>query len=171
MLRTILFAAAFCLTSTGDALAQAPQQPGPEHDKLKEVVGEWDTEMVFGDQKSKGTTVYRSICDGMWIESDFQGNVAGQKFQGRGLDGYDLTRKKYVGTWVDSMSSAPMHFEGNYEGKVLVMTGESIGPDGKPQKFKTTTEDKDKDHFTFKMFMVANGQEQLAFTINYTRRK
>ena len=40
------------------------------------------------------------------------------------------------------------------------------------QKFKNVTTTKDKDHFTFKMFMVpAEGEDQLAFTIEYSRRK
>ncbi len=52
------------------------------------------------------------------------------------------------------------------------MTGECTGPDGLPQKFKNTTETKDKDHFTLKMYMVQpDGKEELAFTIEYTRRK
>ena len=83
-------------------------------------------------------------------------------------------KKKYVGVWVDSLESAPINFEGDYDpkSKLLVMTGESLGPDGKPQKFKNTTEKKDKDHFVFRMYMLQpDGEEQLAFTVEYTRRK
>ena len=67
-----------------------------------------------------------------------------------------------------------MFMEGDYDqkSKKLVMTGESKDPNGKPQKFKTMTEFKDKDHFTFHMYMVEpEGKENLAFTIEYTRRK
>lgn len=172
MLRAVIYGVAVSMGLAGISFAQEPQKPGPEHAKLKEMVGEWDAVMVMGDQQSKCTAVYKSICGGMWIESDFEGSIVDQKFQGHGLDGYDIARKKYVGVWFDSMSSAPLHFEGNYEGKLLVMTGESLGPDGKPQKFKNTTETKDKDHFTFKMYMIQpDGKDQLAFTINYTRKK
>ncbi|MDP1796848.1 MAG: DUF1579 domain-containing protein [Planctomycetaceae bacterium] len=174
MLRTAILGTAMGLSLIGAAWAQEFPKPGPEHDKLKELVGEWDAVMTMGDQKSKATATYRSICHGMWVESDFHGAIGDQKFQGHGLDGYDLKKKKYVGVWVDSFESGPMHFEGDYDpqSKLLVMTGESLGPDGKPQKFKNTTENKDKDHFTFKMYMVLpGGQEQLAFTIDYTRRK
>lgn len=171
MLRAVIIGAAVCMCLAGTVSAQEPQKPGPEHAKLKDMVGEWDAVMVVGDQQSKCTAVYKSICQGMWIASDFEGMIGPEKFQGHGLDGYDIARKKYVGVWFDSMSSAPLHFEGNYEGKLLVMTGESAGPDGKPQKFKNTTETTDKDHFTFKMYMIQDGKDQLAFTINYTRRK
>ena len=174
MLRKAILGLLVCLAGAGVALGQEFPKPGPEHDKLKELVGEWDAVMEMQGQKSKATATYKSICGGMWIESDFEGDLGGLKFQGHGLDGYDLKKKKYVGVWVDSLESAPMHFEGDYDpkSKLLVMTGESLGMDGKPQKFKTTTETKDKDHFTFKMYMVQpEGKEQLAFTIDYTRRK
>ena len=68
-----------------------------------------------------------------------------------------------------------MTMEGNFDAddKVLTMTGSSPGPDGKSQKFRTTTEMQGKDRMTFKMFMIAaqDGKEELAFTIEYTRRK
>lgn len=162
------------LSLTGLSLSQEFPKPGPEHEKLRELVGDWDAVMIMGDQKSKATVTYKSICGGMWVESDFQGTLGDLPFHGHGLDGYDLKRKKYVGVWVDSFESAPLHFEGNVDpkSKLLVMTGESLGPDGKLQKFKNTTDTKDKDHFTFKMYMVQpGGEDQLAFTIEYTRRK
>ena len=174
MLRPTLFAIAVFLTAAGWSFGQEFPQPGPEHKQLKELVGDWDAVMDMAGQKSKATAIYKTILGGMWIESDFQGKLGELPFQGRGLDGYDLTRKKYVGIWCDSVSSAPMHFEGNYEPgtKRLVMTGESLGPDGQPQKFKNVTETKDKDHFTFQMFMILpDGKDQLMFTIEYTRKK
>ncbi len=174
MLRHSVFGAVVCLASVGVLTAQEFERPGPEHARIKEFVGEWDAVMEMGGQKSKATATYKSICDGMWIESDFQGDLGGFTFKGRGLDGYNQKKKKYVGVWVDSTSSAPLHFEGDIDPKtkLMVMTGESLGPDGKPQKFKNTTEFKDKDHFSFKMYMVdPDGKDQLAFTIEYARRK
>jgi hypothetical protein len=56
--------------------------------------------------------------------------------------------------------------------KLMTMTGESLGPDGKPWKFKSTTETKDNDRFTFKTYVLwPNGTDQLVFTIEYTRRQ
>jgi hypothetical protein len=174
MLRKAVGGIVVVLVWAGLSQAQEFQKPGPEHEKLKEFEGSWDAVMDLGGQKSKATANYKSICGGMWIESDFQGDLGGFKFQGRGLDGYSQKKKKYVGVWVDSLESAPMLSEGDYDPKtgLLVMTGESLGPDGKPQKFKNTTETKDKDHFTFRMYMIQpDGKEQLAFSIEYTRRK
>lgn len=175
MLRRAILAAIVCLAGTGLTVAQDFQKPGPEHAKLREIEGKWNVVMEMGEQKTKGTSTFKSINGGMWLASDFDGDLGGGlKFQGHGLDGYDQQKKKYVSIWTDSMSSAPLHLEGDYDskGKQLVMTGDSTTPDGKPQKVKTTTESKDKDHFTFKMYMVdADGKDQLAFTIEYTRQK
>jgi hypothetical protein len=176
MLRTAIYGAIVTLSGCGVSLAQdfVPPKPGPEHARLKEFVGTWDAVFDMAGQKTKATATYKSICSGMWLASDFEGELAGMPFQGHGIDGYDAASKKYVGVWCDSMSGTPMNFTGTYDEKtkLVVMTGEHPGPDGKPQKFKNTTEHKDKDHFTFKMYMVQpDGAEQLAFTIEYTRRK
>ena len=170
----ILLAMAFCCFGA-TSFAQEPQTPGPEHAHLEKMVGTWDTVMEMGGQKSKGTATYKSICKGMWITSDFDSDLGGIPYQGHGVDGYDQMKKKYTGYWFDSMTSAPMSFEGNFDAdhKVLTMTGSSPGPDGKPQKFRTTTELQGPDRMTFKMFMAtaADGKENLAFSIEYTRQK
>jgi Protein of unknown function (DUF1579) len=174
MLRKSILAFIVCLADVGVSFAQDFPKPGPEHEKLKELVGNWDAVMDMAGQKSKATATYKSVCGGMWLASDFQGDFGGLKFEGRGLGGYDSQRKKYVGVWVDSLTGSPLSFEGDYDPKtkLMTMTGESLGPDGKPQKFKSTTETKDKDHFTFKMYMIQpDGTDQLAFTIEYTRHK
>jgi hypothetical protein len=174
MFRQAMLVAVVFLANGALSVAQEMEKPGPEHEKLKQFVGNWDAVMDMGGQKFKATSTYKSICGGMWLESDFKGDLGGMAFEGHGIDGYDLKSKKYVGIWVDSMSSTPLHMQGNHDPKtkLLVMTGESRNPDGTPQKFKTTTDIKDKDHFTFKMYMVEpGGEEQLTFTIEYTRRK
>ena len=174
MLRHAILGAVVCLAGAGLSVGQEFPKPGPEHEKLKEMEGTWDAVMEMGGQKSKCVAVYKPICGGMWMASDFEGDLGGLKFEGHGLDGYDLNKKKYVGVWVDSMSSAPLRMEGDYDpqSKLLVMTGESVDPAGNPQKFKTTTETKDDDHFTFTMYMIGpDGAERPAFTIEYARRK
>ena len=176
MLKHAALAVLFCLASSSFARAQNFPAPGAEHKRIAaELEGNWDAVRDMEGQKSNATASYKTVCGGMWIASDFQGELLGGiKFQGHGLDGYDQHKKKYVGIWIDSMSSAPMQLIGDYDAKTktLTMTGESAGLDGKMQKVKNTTVTKDKDHFTFKMYMIqSDGTEQLAFTIEYTRKK
>lgn len=162
------------LVFVASAFAQESPKPGPEHQKLKELEGTWDTVMKFGDTESKGTVVYKMEVGGLWLTSDFQGEFAGEKFSGKGLDSYDAGKKKYVSVWVDSMITSPLVTEGTYDkdGKVLTMTGEGPGPDGKPMKLKMTTEHKDKNSMLFTMFGPGpDGKEAAMFSITYKRRK
>ncbi len=154
--------------------AQESPKPGPEHRKLKELEGTWDAIMKFGDTESKGTVVYKMEVGGLWLTSDFQGDFAGEKFSGKGLDSYDPAKKKYVSVWVDSMITSPLITEGTYDkdGKVLTMTGEGPGPDGKPIKMKMVTEHKEKNTMLFTMFGPGeDGKEAAMFSITYKRRK
>ena len=151
-------------------------KPGPEHAELKKLEGTWDAVMKMAEapEPMPGVSIYKMECDGMWLASDFKMDVPGFKFTGKGLDGYDQNKKKYVGIWVDSMSSAPMVMEGTHDEatNTTTMTGEGPGHDGKLQKFKTVTKVADDDHMHFEMFMVGDdGKETSAFTIDYTRRK
>lgn len=173
MIRTILALSALLLSAAG-SLAQDFPKPGPEHALLAEAAGEWDAVMLMGGQKAQCKATYKAACNGMWVVSEFEGDLGGIPFKGHGIDGYDATKKKYTGIWVDSMSTAPLIMEGNFDaaGKVLTMSGTSVGPDGQPQKFRTTTEKSGNDKMTFKMYMgKPEGKEEHAFTVEYTRKK
>jgi Protein of unknown function (DUF1579) len=164
------------LTMTPFAAAQEAPKPGPEHERLKQLEGTWDVVMKVGDAaETKGKVTYKMELGGLWLVSDFQGEFSpGQKFTGKGLDGYDALKKQYVSVWVDSMSNSPIISQGDYDkqGKVLTMIGEGPGPDGKPLKYKMTTEHRDKDHLLFTMFGAgADGKEGPLFTIAYKRQK
>jgi Protein of unknown function (DUF1579) len=108
---------------------------------------------------------------GLWLTGTFEGEFAGMKFSGRGLDSYDAMKKKYIGIWVDSMSTSPMVSEGTYdkEKKTLTMTGEGPGPDGKPTKHTMVTEYKDDD--TMVMNMSMGDAKEPMFTITFKRKK
>jgi Protein of unknown function (DUF1579) len=152
------------------AWAQEPPKPGKQHDHFKRLVGTWDAET----QSGKGTMTYQMGLGGLWLIGDFDGEFGGMKFQGKGLDTYDLATKKYRSVWVDSFSTSPRTMEGNLDkdDKVMTMTGEGRGPDDKPARFKSITEIKDADTVNFSLFMVdMDGKEQPMVNITYKRKK
>jgi hypothetical protein len=159
------------------ATAQEPglPKPGPEHARLKALEGTWDAVTTMSDgKKSKGEMSYRMECGGLWLASDFKGELAGEKFHGKGFDGYDPAKKKYVAVWVDTMLTTPLFMEGTYDPATKAMThiGEGPGPDGKTSKMKCVTKTPDNDHQTFEMYMPGpDGKEMKMMTIEYTRRK
>jgi len=151
--------------------AQEGPKPGAEHEILKKMVGDWTLTMKFGGMESKGTVNYKMVLGGLWLEGNLESELMGMKFTGKGLDTYDAGKKKYVGIWVDSMSTGPMVLEGDYDKakKTLTMSGTGPGEDGKPQKYKSVSEMPDDDTINFTMY-VGDGKDP-AFTIVYKRKK
>ena len=157
------------------ALAQMPQ-PGPEHEMLKKDVGTWDAtvEMFMAPGApatvSKGTETV-SMMGGFWQLSEFRSEMMGQPFEGRGTAGYDPAKKKYVGTWVDTMTPGYYTSEGTYDAATKTLTGFMEGPDpsGQVTKTKETTEWKDADNRVFTMF--APDGKTVSMRISYKRRK
>lgn len=172
MKRFRLFCAALlaaCFVPTLDA--QAPATPGPEHAELKKMEGVWDATMKMAGMESKCKATFKSTLGDLWLASDFEGEVAGQKFTGKGFDTYDAGKKKYVSIWMDSMSTSPMVLEGTMDKatKTLTMTGEGPGHDGKPTKHKTVSTMPDENTMNFAMYM--GDTKEPMFTITYKRKK
>ena len=175
MTRACGLAIPLLLASLSIATAQEFPQPGPEHDVLKKTEGEWLALCKTSDgSESKGASVSKMECGGLWLATNFEGEFGGTKFQGKGLDSYDASKKKYVAIWVDSMTTSPMILEGTYDAKTktMTMTGEGKMPDGTMAKHRLVTKYTDKDHHTFEMFMtLPDGKETSMMTIEYTRKK
>jgi uncharacterized protein DUF1579 len=177
-MRTLVLCAAASMAAVG-ARAQGPPmpQPGPEHELLKKDVGTWDAtiEMLMPPgPPSKGTETSVMGPGGLWLISDFKSEMMGAPFQGHGVTGWDSSKKKYVGTWVDSMSSGISLSESTYDAAAKTATGslEGPGPDGQPMKMKAVTQYKDDDTRVFTMFMAGpDGKEAPTMRITYKRRK
>lgn len=153
--------------------AQEQPKPGKEHEKFKSMVGEWDATMKFGGMESKAKASYKLDFGGFYLVEDFEGDFGGMKFQGRGQMGYCPIKKKYFTIWIDSMSASPVMMAGNYDesGKTLTEEGEGPGQDGKMAKYKSVSTLVDNDTMEMKMFMVADGKDNEAFSITYKRKK
>ena len=90
------------------ARAQEPPKPGPEHEDLKKMEGNWDLTMKFGGMESKGTSMYKMELGGLWLISDLESDLVRVEVP-RARDWTPTTpaKKKYVGVWVDSMATTP----------------------------------------------------------------
>lgn len=174
-MKTVRLLTAVCVAGLAASAARAQEmpmpKPGPEHEQLKKLEGTWDCDVKSMGQDSKGTMVYKMDLGGLWLVGKFEGSFGGGKFEGRGLDSYDARKGKYVGVWVDSMGTLPMVSEGTYDKdkKTMTMAGEGPGMDGKVQKYKMVTEEKDPDTLLFTMYQ--GGEDQPVMTITYKRRK
>lgn len=164
----VALAVFFNLVTCG--VAQEPPKPGKEHASLKRLEGTWEGESEFG----KGTMQYKMGLGGLWLVSDFEGEFGGVKFLGKGLDTYDPVTGKYRSVWVDSFSTAPRVMEGamDKEGKILTLTGEGRGQEGKPAQYKSILEWVDGDTLKFTLLMVEKEGNGLPLVnISYKRKK
>jgi hypothetical protein len=122
------------------ASAQQPQQPpmpkpGPEHQMFKDDEGTWDAvvEIFVPGQpqpmSSKGVETNVVGCGGLCLITDFKGDMGGMTFHGHGTSTWDGAKKKYVGSWTDSMSTGLAVTEGTFDASKKTFTGTFEGPD------------------------------------------
>ena len=163
------------------ASAQGPIQPTEHHKLLHNDVGDWDAVVKIWMEGpdaepmvSKGGESNRLVAGGLWLVSDFHSQMGPMKFKGFAQIGYDINKKKYVGTWVDSMNSAITQMEGTYDAKTKTVTMESKGTDpatGKPMVSRNITRYIDKDHKVFEMHAPGpDGKFFKVMEISYTRK-
>jgi hypothetical protein len=161
--------------------AQAPPlpKPGPEHDVLKADVGTWDaTVEVTMDPSappmtSKGIEVNTLSCGGLCLITEFKGEMMGGAFLGHGIMTWDPARKKYVGSWTDSMSGGLAATEGTFDPVSKRFTGTMEGPDasGNITKSRSVVEYKDGGRVMSAYVPGPDGKEMQVLKITYTRRK
>jgi Protein of unknown function (DUF1579) len=110
---------------------------------FKRDVGTWEAEVKMytepnaAPQVSKGVETNFMLGD-HWLIGSFKGSIMGMDFQGSSQNGYDMKKKKFVSTWVDSMSPAATHTEGTWDEKTqtLTATGSTTDPSGVEMKIK-----------------------------------
>ncbi len=154
-------------------------KPGPEHEVLKQDVGTWDAtvEMMEPGKPpavSKGVETVSLIEGGLWTVTDFKSTMMGAPFHGHGTNGFDPAKKRYVFTWIDSMSTGLALGEATYDPGTKTMKGWMEGPDltGKTMKMNETTEWKDPDTRVFTMSVPGPGGKDVpTMRISYKRRK
>jgi len=114
--------------------------PTKEHEWFRQLEGSWAGEMdMLVDPmnptkapekplKSK-VTESTTLLGGFWALAAVKGEMMGQAFEGRGQYGYDAAKKKYIGTWIDSMMPHLWEYEGSLDPSGKVLTLEAMGPD------------------------------------------
>ena len=175
MLSLIALAAGAALYAFQD---QSPMPtPSAEHKVLERNIGTWDAalDMGPGAEPAKGAMVIERGPGGFTVVTHFNTDMGGMPFEGRGIDGYDPLKKKYVSVWVDSMAAAPMMMEGAWDEKAQTMTmfGEMLDmTTGKMAKHKLITKWTGNDQMDFTIFAPgADGKETASLKIKYTRKK
>jgi hypothetical protein len=156
--------------------------PTKEHEAMHRDAGVWDADCTFwmtpGGEPvhSKGVETIRSLGK-LWLVGDFEGEMGGAKFTGHSQTGYDPAKKKYVGTWIDTMSPFMNTMEGDYDVAKHTLTMNMTGVDpgtGKTVTSTAVTHYVDEDTKTFEIQGPDPSDETKTFKmmeIKYKRRK
>jgi hypothetical protein len=160
---------------------ETPQAPKPlkEHDWLKQFVGDWESEseaMIGPDQKMKCKgTMKAKMLGGFWMISETKGDMMGVTVDAIQTIGYDPEKKKYVGSWVDSMMNHMWKYEGSVDETGKILTLEAEGPSftqpGETAKYRDVYEFKGKDQIAVSSSVQTEDGEWTTFMTGTAKRK
>jgi hypothetical protein len=155
-------------------------EPGPAHKQLQRAVGKWNVIMKSWPAPgappvdSTGTAEGKSLLGDRYVQTTFSSTFMGKTFSGVGLSGYDNAKKKFVGTWIDSMSTGMMRSEGTSDpgGKVVTSQATSVDPvTGKESKMRIVQTWDGDDKFVEDFYEKKGSKEVKTMEITYTRAK
>lgn len=180
-------ASAACLLFVGIALAspvlaQGPPlpKPGPEHEVLKADVGTWDATVEMATapgqpaMSSKGIETNTLGCGGLCLITDFKGEIMpGVPFHGHGTATWDVVKKKYVGSWTDSMSQGLMIGESAWDPAKKELAGWMEGPDatGNVIRMRSVVSYSNGGRVMTGYGAGPDGKDMQMIKITYTRKK
>jgi hypothetical protein len=183
-MRAIIFVGwlPWALAASMAAAQEAPEFPQPqaEHEWLKQFVGEWETtaEASMGPGQPPMTcqgTMSSRMLGGFWMISESKIEVTGSPMTGVLTVGYDPQKKKYVGTWIDSMMNHLWRYEGALDETGKKLTLEAEGPNfmqaGKTARFRDAYEFKSADHIVTTASMEDEDGKWITFMTGEARRK
>jgi hypothetical protein len=159
----------------------AAATPGEAHKKLESFVGSFTVKTKMWMDPSKppeetgGTSENKWVLGGRFVEQRVEGTAMGQPFAGIGYTGYDNYKKKYIGSWTDSMGTMMMTSTGTADASGKKFTFWSTVDDvvmKKTVKVKSQATIVDNDHQTYEMWSPApDGKMFKSLEVQYTRKK
>lgn len=153
--------------------------PGEAHKVLDNSVGLWKVKATTFNpdgtpgMTSDGSSEIKWMMDGRFLHETFTGDFGGMPFHGTGVVGFDNIKQRYVGTWIDNMSTGVMTMEGKYDPKARTMSMESEMPNPMTWSYvdsKMVTTWIDDDHSVAKFYMPGpDGKNYMHMQLEYTR--
>ncbi len=136
------FVAFVALLGAAPVLAQASGPvPSLSPESAKAILameeGTWDADVTFPsgdaskpDAKAVGLQVNRLRSGGMWIINEF--SVKGTPYEGTGVWGFDRTKNRFSGIWVDNNDQQIRMDDGRWDPakKTIIWTANVAQPDG-----------------------------------------
>ena len=158
---------------------EAAGRPGPAHQALNDLVGDWKAEVKCWMQPgappevTQGTAQARWTLNHRFLEEDFHGQMMGRPFSGRTLMGFDNTRQTFNSVWVSDSQTSMFVSEGRGDGNYKTITQEgktSCAATGRKEvPMRTVLRVIDQNKHIFEMFDGTQGNAK-TMEITYTRK-
>src|SRR5262245_12866373 len=160
--------------------AEALSTPGPAHQALEPLVGDWNAEVKMWMTPdapptiTKGTAKNNWALKGRFVQQEFSGEVMGKPFRGISFLRYDHVRQKYRSVWIDDMSTTMVTSEGDADtgGKIITLGGDyACAMTGdKHKQTKQIFRFLSRDKHVFEMHDPTKGENSKEMEITYTRK-
>ena len=167
--------------------AKAPEQstkdavkPARDHAWLEQLVGEWGlTLKMYGqpDQppaESMGADTVRAVGE-HWVIAETMTTMMGAPYSGVMSLGYDQTKQRFHGAWIDSFGSGLWIYTGtlNEAGDTLTLETEGPSPQqaGKTIKYRQVIQITGKDNRTMNLSVETEGGQWMRIVTNEYSRK
>lgn len=163
------------------AAMEAAGKPGPNHEAIAQLAGEWQCAVKYQMDpsqpwaESQGSARAQMLYDGRYLHEEFTGDFAGAPFKGTAVLGYNNLSKQFQSVWIDNMSTQIEVATGTYDAatKTFTLAGQCDDPmTGKAKHTKEVTTINSADKHTSLFYEVGtDGKETKVMEIVYTRGK
>jgi len=151
-------------------------QPTAEHRMLKDHAGTWKIACKFFMEPGQppmevAATETIEMVGELWTLSKYSCDMMGVPFVGRATLGYEPHAKRFVSTWIDSMSPALFVLMGQQKGDTLHMEGEAWScMTNTVLKHRTTEKHINKNERLFEMFCTMPDGTEIRMMSNHYKR-
>jgi hypothetical protein len=155
-------------------------KPGPEHQKLQPLVGDWTFTLKLWTDPSqspaelKGTSERKWIMDGRFVQETVKGEFNGKSFEGLGLIGYHAGEKKFSTVRACGLCGTISHGYSTFDstGTKLTSTSEECCPvSGQKIKGRDEVIIESNDRVVTNIYKTIEGKEAKVMEIVYTRKQ
>jgi hypothetical protein len=154
--------------------------PGAPHKMLAKLAGTWTTRTRAWMEPDKppmegtGACEQKMLLDGRYLQQEYASEMMGSPFSGINLIGYDNHTRKYMSTWIDSMSTGIYYFEGTAgaDGRTITQESSYDDPVRGPMVWRSVTRIVDDNTLEYEMVLIPKGgKEEKMMEMTVTRKR
>jgi Protein of unknown function (DUF1579) len=154
-------------------------KPGPEHQKLQPLIGDWTFTLKLWTDPSqspaelKGTVERKWIMDGRFVQETVKGEANGKSFEGLGLIGYHSGEKKFSTVRACGLCGTISHGYSTFDSagtKLVCATEECCPLTGQKIKGRDEVTIESNDRIVTNIYKTIEGKEAKVIEIVYTRK-